>query len=163
MNESVRHRLPMLAAGQAQKEVTHNEAVMAVDRLLHPAVLSRGLSVPPALASPGDCYIVASPGGGGWTGFAGQLASHDGFGWTFTNPVRGCLVWIADEASFSVFDGVWSSGGFPVTGLRIGGRQVLGAPPTSIANAVGGTMIDVEVRAMLGFLISALRDQGIVV
>ena len=162
MSESVRHALPLLAAGQSQKEVTHNEALVAIDRMLHPMVVTRTLSVPPATPVSGDTYIVAATPGGAWTGHAGALATYDGFGWVFTNPVRGCLAWVADEAGFSVFDGGWSSGGWPAAGLRIAGRQVLGAAPVTMSAPVGGVTIDVESRAVLGALILTLRTQGIV-
>lgn len=162
MTETPRHRLPMLSAGQAQKEVTHNEALLHVDRMLHPAVLSRALAEPPTPALAGDTYIVPVGGSGAWMGFEQQLASFDGYGWIFANPVRGCLAWIVDEAQFSVFDGGWSDGGWPTSGLRILGREVLGAPPASVAAPVGGALIDNEARAAIVALIATLRDQGVV-
>lgn len=162
MSETVRHGLALLSAGQAQKEITHNEALLAVDRLLHPAVLSASLTEPPALAAPGDAYIVAEPGGGEWAGFSGRLASHDGYGWTFTSPVSGCLVWIIDEGRFAVFDGSWSHDGWPVDALQISGRRVLGAAPVAMAAPAGGAVVDAESRASIELLISVLRDQGVV-
>jgi hypothetical protein len=162
MSESTRHALPFLSAGQAQKEVTHNEALMVVDRLLHPLVLSRNLSTPPSAPASGDSYIPGGTASGAWAGQAGKLATYDGFGWVFTNPVRGCLAWIADEGGFSVYDSGWSNGGWPAAGLRISGRQVLGAAPTSVSAPAGGALIDLECRAAVGALISTLRAQGIV-
>lgn len=162
MSETVRHGFPLLSAGQAQKEITHNEALLSLDRMLHPAVLSVSLTEPPAPVAPGDAYIVAEPGGGVWTGRAGQLASHDGYGWTFTSPVSGCLVWIADEDRFAVFDGNWSHDGWPVDALRISGRRVLGAAPVFVTAPAGGAVVDAESRAAIELLISVLRDQGIV-
>ncbi|MFZ4687734.1 MAG: DUF2793 domain-containing protein [Polymorphobacter sp.] len=161
MDETLRHRLPLLAMGQAQKEVTHNEALITIDRQLHPAVLTRGLTVPPAIPAAGDSYIVAPGATGPWAGKADQLALFDGHGWTFDTPGRGCLAWIIDEASFAVFDLGWSVGGWPVTALRIGGHQVLGSAPAAIAAASGGTVVDVEARSSIAAILALLRDQGL--
>jgi hypothetical protein len=51
--------LPLIAAAQAQKHVTHNEALFAVDALLHCAVKDKDLAAPPASPAEGDRYIVA--------------------------------------------------------------------------------------------------------
>ena len=162
MSETVRLSLPLLSAGQAQKEVTHNEAVLAVDRLLHLAIRTRTLAAPPAAPVAGDCYIVAAAGSSVWTGRTAQIASFDGFGWTYIAPVRGMLAWIVDEAAFAVFDGVWSVGGWPVSALRIAGRQVLGAVPVNVVGPSGGITIDAESRTAINALIATLRGQGII-
>src|SRR5215213_4910455 len=51
--------LPLIAAAQAQKYVTHNEALFAVDALLHCAVKDKDLAAPPASPAEGDRYIIA--------------------------------------------------------------------------------------------------------
>ena len=45
MTVTDRFALPLLAAAQAQKEVTHNEALARVDALLHAVVVAVGLAV----------------------------------------------------------------------------------------------------------------------
>lgn len=162
MTDTARHELPMLSAGQAQKEVTHNEALLAIDRLLQLAVVSRTIAVPPPAPPPGSIYIVAPAASGAWAGAADRLASHDGYGWTFTDPVRGCLAWIADEAVFSVYDDGWLRGGWPANGLRIAGRQVLAAAPVAVTAPGGGAVIDVEGRVKIAELIVILHNQGII-
>lgn len=138
MTDTSRHHLPLLAAGQAQKEVTHNEAVLAIDRMLQLAVASRALAVAPAMPADGAIYIVAAAPSGAWLGHAGRLASHDGYGWSFTDPVQGCLAWIADETVFTVYDGAWSQGGWPASGLRAAGRR----PPDALGTAGRHRRID---------------------
>ena len=44
---SDRFALPLLHAGQAQKEITHNEALQLIDMLLHPYAESASLTAPP--------------------------------------------------------------------------------------------------------------------
>ena len=57
---TARFALPVLKAGQAQKEVTHNEALARVDALLHPVVESMALAVPPPAPEPGRGWLVAA-------------------------------------------------------------------------------------------------------
>lgn len=83
MAETMRHGLPLLAAGQAQKEVTHNEALLAIDRQLQLAVETRALAAPPAAPAAGANYIVATAATGAWTDHSGDVATFDGFGWIF--------------------------------------------------------------------------------
>lgn len=47
MSETPHWNLPLLTAGQAQKEISHNEALLWLDRLLHLTVVSRALGHPP--------------------------------------------------------------------------------------------------------------------
>ena len=62
--------LPYLLAAQAQKHVTHNEALRLLDGLVQLAVLDRHLTAPPASPADGDRYIVASGAVGAWSGWA---------------------------------------------------------------------------------------------
>lgn len=163
MSETIRWALPLLAAGQAQKEITHNEALLAIDRVLQLAVVSRSVSVPPASAAAGAAYVVGDTPIDAWADSAGTIATFDGSGWVITSPRPGCLAWVADEAQFIVFDGsAWSRGGWPAQGLRIGERTVLAAPPVAVDAPAGGTTIDSECRQALNALIAALRNQGVV-
>ena len=164
MDETNRWALPLLASGQAQKEITHNEAIAAIDRLLHLAVVSRSASTPPETAVSGDCYIVGATPTGVWSGAAGQLASFDGAGWTLSSPKSGCLAWVTDEQQFAVYSSAgWLVGGWPTQGLLIGGRTVLAAPPATVAMPVGGANIDSECRGALAELLVALRNQSVII
>lgn len=162
MSATQRFDLPLLAAGQAQKEVTHNEALLAVDRLLHLVVESRSQTDPPADPAAGSAYVVPVAATGAWSDHDGQIASHDGFGWTFTPPVRGMVAFVADEGGFALFESSWAATGWPVTGLRIAGRQVLAAAPSAVPGPAGGTVADLECRSAINALIAALQAQGIV-
>jgi hypothetical protein len=53
-----RAQLPLIAAAQAQKHVTHNDALLQLDALLFARFLSRNLSTPPATPADGDTYLV---------------------------------------------------------------------------------------------------------
>ena len=61
--------LPYILAAQAQRHVTHNEAVRLLDAVVQLSVLDRDLTAPPALPADGDRYIVASGATGLWVGW----------------------------------------------------------------------------------------------
>ena len=158
-----RYALPLLQSGQAQKEITHNEAVGGIDTLLHLAVETQTLAAPPASPASGQTWLVAAGATGAWVGRAGQLASFGTGGWRFTVPREGCVAWLRDLAIFAVFTaGGWRSDAWPAAGLRIGTRTILQATPAAVAAPSGGTVIDAEARAKLGELLVVLRGLGLV-
>lgn len=159
--DTPRFGLPLLATGQAQKEVTHNEAIAAVDRLLHPAVVSRQQLEPPPSATAGQSWIVPAGATGAWAQRDDCLATHDGFGWQFDVPRAGMFAFVADEAGFVAYDEGWTAD-WPVSGLRIAGRPVLSATPETIAAPAGGAVIDAECRNAVNALIAVLRAQGVI-
>src|SRR3546814_15984185 len=63
-----RFALPLLAVAQAQKEVTHNEALTLLDALVHAAIEAGPLATPPASPAVGPCWIVDADATGAWTG-----------------------------------------------------------------------------------------------
>lgn len=52
--------LPLIAASQASKHVTHNEALTALDSLVQLACLDKDLTAPPGSPGEGDRYLVAA-------------------------------------------------------------------------------------------------------
>lgn len=102
--------LPLIEAAQAQKHVTHNEALVRLDTLVQLAVLSRSLSAPPAAPAEGDRYIVKAAGSGAFAGKDDQIAQYLDGGWSFYVPQTGWLAFIADEAMLAVWTGsAWVS------------------------------------------------------
>ncbi|WP_310498865.1 DUF2793 domain-containing protein [Sandarakinorhabdus sp.] len=162
MPETTRLRLPLLAAGQAQKEITHNEAIAQLDRLMHITVISRELTSPPAEPDAGDSYIVPFSGTALWGAPAGTLMSWDGFGWQATTPITGMVAYVVTDAATTIFAAGWQAG-WPVSHLMIGARAVLGATPASVVPPNGGAVVDAEARAVLGMLLAALSAQGIII
>jgi len=103
MSTTHRLKLPLIAASQAQKEITHNEALTVLDVLSHLAVLDRDLTAPPGGSSDGDCYLVATGGSGDWAGQDGKIASYADGAWEFFPAVLGMLALIADEGTIAVY------------------------------------------------------------
>lgn len=92
--------LPYLAAGQAQKHVTLNEALARLDGLVQTAVESRAVAAQPADPADGALYILpVDATGDAWAGRpAGTLMRFEAGAWAALTVAEGCLAWIADEA-----------------------------------------------------------------
>ena len=96
--------LPLLAAAQAQKHVTHNEALVRLDAAVQLAVLDRTRTAPPATSLPGDRHLVAAGASGAFAGHAGEIALYDA-GWHFLTPRPGWRAYVVAEARALLFDG----------------------------------------------------------
>jgi hypothetical protein len=105
MTDTPHLALPLLAAAQAQKHVTHNEALALVDALVHLAVKERGRTVPPGAPADGDRYLVGAGATGAFSGRAGQVALFDLGVWRFLVPRPGWRAYVETETALLVFDG----------------------------------------------------------
>ena len=97
--------LPYLLAAQAQKHVTHNEALRLLDGLVQLSVLDRDLADPPGAPSDGDRHIVASGGSGAWSAWDANVAYYVEGAWMRLVPRAGWRAWVEDEGVLLVFDG----------------------------------------------------------
>ena len=79
--------LPFIIASQAQKHITHNEALRDLDVLVHLTVEDNTLTTPPADAIDGQCYVVADGAIGDWSGRATQIAVRKDQAWHFYIPM----------------------------------------------------------------------------
>ena len=96
MSNTSRLKLPYILESQAQKEITHNEALEIIDVLLHAAAISIG-NTPPESAKPGDCYIIHD----------NKFAYYTN-GWNFIEPFEGLTVWVKDERQhYTYCDNKW--------------------------------------------------------
>ncbi|EAP78104.1 DUF2793 domain-containing protein [Roseovarius nubinhibens] len=103
--------LPYIQPSQAQKHVTHNEALRQLDAVVQLAVSSASVTTPPALPEPGQRYIVPAGASGDWAGQEGALAVFEETGWAFYAPNPGWIAWVEDSARQEVFDGSdWGPG-----------------------------------------------------
>ena len=125
MTDTPRLGLPVIEAAQAQKHVTHNEALALLDTFTQLAVESRTLAVPPGSPAEGSCYIPASGASGAWSGWGGQIAVFSGGGWIRLLPVSGLKAWIKTERLTVTYeDGIWRDG---IALTAHGGRLTLRA------------------------------------
>ncbi|HEY9010714.1 MAG TPA: DUF2793 domain-containing protein [Devosia sp.] len=100
MDMTPRLRLPYIAPQQAQKQVTYNEAMRALDMLVQPVVKSRSAAVPPGGPAEGDVYLVAAAPTGDWSGMEGKIAAFVDGAWAFHSPLDGWLLYVEDEDVF---------------------------------------------------------------
>ena len=164
MNEdTARLALPMLQPGQAQKEMTHNEALARLDLTVQASVAGFGLDEPPTDPQRGQCWIVGTAPTGSWTGQAASLAGWTEGGWRFVAPVEGMAVWnLAAGLPVCWISGGWVQGDVIGKRLLIKGKQTVGPRQSAIAEPVGGSTIDMESRAAIREILAALAGHGLV-
>ncbi len=147
--ETPRIRLPNLVAGQAQKELTVNEALHALDAIVCGVIETTGLGSPAESPTVGSSYLVGANAGGDWSGRAGQIATFTAGGWRYVVPFDGLTMLVKSSGETQRYrDGGWD--------------VVLGPQQPAIANIAGGTTVDVEARAAVGAILSALRAHGLI-
>jgi hypothetical protein len=153
--------LPYLHVAQAQKEVTHNEALQRLDLCVQ-CVVEDVLGSPPASPAEGACWLVALSPAGDWSGHAGAIAQWTQGGWRFVEPFDGFQIWQRSTGvSLHHMGGSWSSD-LSAASLRIGGQQVVGPRGVAIFPPSGGAVVDAECRARLSELIAALQTHGLI-
>jgi hypothetical protein len=140
-SKSPRHDLPLLFAGQAQKEAWVNEAFSRVDALLHCAVEGERAD-PPASPAEGEAWLVATAATGGWTGKTAMVATRQGGNWLFLEPRDGMRIFDRSSKRERLFSTTWKS-------------------PEPPAAPSGGSVIDAEARNAIAQLIAQLRIAGL--
>ncbi|WP_415918883.1 DUF2793 domain-containing protein [Tateyamaria sp. SN6-1] len=104
-NLSARLELPYLAPSQAQKHVTHNEALQRLDALT-PLILEEvGAITPPAVPDQGALYALGASPTAAWAAEPGQLAYWNGVAWLFLTPQEGWRGWDMAAGAFRVYQG----------------------------------------------------------
>jgi len=163
MMQTDRLGLPLLAAGQAQKDITHNEALALIDLIAQAVVESADLSVPPATPEIGRCWVVAAGAGGHWAGREGAIAGWTAAGWLFVTPWSGWRAWARDRDHMIRFDGAaWVDEPGRKDGFYVGGQRVVAARQAAIAAPSGGATQDVQARDALIAILAALQAHGLI-
>ncbi len=113
--------LPYLAAAQAQKHVTMNQALSLLDGLVQTAVESRSVAAEPASPPDGAIYILPSgPTGTDWSGrAAGAVMRFEAGAWSQLEAQPGWLAYVKDEGVLLVeVGGAWTDVGLAVRELE---------------------------------------------
>ncbi|MCA1948650.1 MAG: DUF2793 domain-containing protein [Armatimonadetes bacterium] len=150
--------LPYLMAAQAQKHVTHNEALRLLDAIVQLSVLDRTRTAPPASPADGDRHLVASGATGLWAGWDLNVAYWVDGAWIRLVPRPGWLTWVAAESLFLVWTGSAWEVVTDALGIIVRGASVDLARSTS-----GGTTGVAVAEELVAGLSGAFVDSTVVI
>lgn len=97
--------LPYLMPAQAQKHVTHNEALRRLDIIVQLSVESFDADTPPDLPVEGEVFALGDSATGAWAGHDGDLAVSLDSAWHFVTPRTGWRAWGRTQAQLRIWDG----------------------------------------------------------
>ena len=159
-DNSPRLDLPLIQPAQAQKHVTHNEALRVLDVLVQLTVEAFDATTPPSLPEEGKVYALGAGAGGAWLGADGLLAVWIDGGWQFHQPRTGWYATLAGSAELRVFTGAaWAplAGGtgstenLPGVGVNTtsdaNNRLAVSAPATLLSHEGAGHQLKVNKAA----------------
>lgn len=166
---SPRLALPLLAAAQAQKHVTHNEALALLDLLVQLTLEDFDAAEPPALPQEGAVWALGPAPTGAWAGQGGMLAARVGGAWRFLAPGEGWRATRRGEAGLRVNRaGDWlpveaARDNLPGLGVNATAdavnRLAVSAPATLLSHAGAGHQLKVN-KAAPGDTASLLFQTG---
>lgn len=107
--QTSRHKLPFLAVGQAQKEFTHNEALLMIDTIMNLSV--RAVSNDPAAAGQisraidesdneeniPQSWLIGDAPTDIWENHPKQIAIWSSNGWRYIRPFEGMQIYHHDD------------------------------------------------------------------
>ncbi|MEM8616548.1 MAG: DUF2793 domain-containing protein [Pseudomonadota bacterium] len=124
--------LPYLLPNQAQKHVTVNESLAALDGLAMASIESRNETIPPIEPGDGLIWIVPEGTAGDWIGQTDTLAWRRDGAWQFITPQEGWRVWDRSDQTLLVYQsGAWQPLLSNLTGierLHLGLNGAVSAP-----------------------------------
>ena len=137
-----RLELPLLFAGQSQKEAFVNELAARIDAIVHGAIEAEQ-AAPPTSPIDGQCWLVAAGASNDWLGQAGKVAARQAGNWLFLTPRDGMKLLNRANGQEIRFSNGWKAASRPVA-------------------LAGGTTIDAEARAAITALIAVLTTAGVI-
>lgn len=161
--------LPMIMPSQAQKHVTHNEALRLLDVIVQLSVTDRIRTAPPAMPVEGDRHIIAAGATGTWAGRDGQIAALWGGTWLFITPLDGWTARVLSESTTVAFQGgLWTDTTAPTTETSMLGintsadsynRLSVASDATLLSHVGGGHQVKIN-KAQPGDTASLLFQSG---
>lgn len=103
--QTPRLSLPIIMPAQAQKHVTHNEAIELLDMIVQLTLQSASATVAPGNPVEGQSWALGTGASGVWSGQDGKIATWRGGGWLFVTIQEGWLAWCLDTSDLRVFTG----------------------------------------------------------
>jgi hypothetical protein len=150
--------LPYILPSQAQKHVTHNEALRMLDALVQLSVVDDELASPPGEVEDSERYIVGDGAVGAWEGHDGEAAAWQDGAWAFFVPRTGWLAWSGVAQRLLVHDGTsWQpvateAGGAAIFGINATAdetnRLTVAAPATLLNHEGAGHQLKLNKAAV---------------
>ncbi|MEL7112282.1 MAG: DUF2793 domain-containing protein [Pseudomonadota bacterium] len=168
MDFSAKLNFPYLLPNQAQKHLTVNESLSALDALVQLSVISMDETAPPSAPQEGDRYIIGEGATGDWAGAEALVVSFQRGAWQRFTPQPGWQAWVEASDAFVVFDGTaWraSSEPGPMSELGINAtadsynRLALRAPASLFDHEGAGHQLKIN-KAAEGETASLLYQSG---
>ena len=122
MSQTSTHlNLPYIQPAQAQKHVTHNEAIELLDLIVQLTVVSFSAQTPASAPAEGETWALSDAPTGVWEDQAGQIATWRGGGWLFVAPVTGWRAYSTSQSETRTYDGMdWTVPAFQnLSGLGV--------------------------------------------
>ncbi|MEM7519740.1 MAG: DUF2793 domain-containing protein [Pseudomonadota bacterium] len=137
--------LPYIQPSQAQKHVTHNEALRVLDAITQLSVIDDAQTTPPGGATDGDRYIVPVGATEAWAGQETRVAIWVDGAWQFFAPDAGWQAVVAGTGAQRRFDGTaWVDAMSNLAGVGVGAladatnKLSVSADATLLSHAGGG-------------------------
>lgn len=163
MSISARLGLPLVAAGQSQKEVTHNEALLLLDSISQATCEGAPGNDPPASPAIGSSYLCGAVPTGTWSGNSKALATWTDYGWRFAPAFEGMsAVERGSGVLWSFRDDQWVRGKIVCEEMQVGSDRVVGPRLSAVADPTGGSLVDNETRQAVLQILARLREHGLI-
>lgn len=108
MENSKRLTLPYIMPQQAQKHVTHNEAIRKLDAIVQMSALSKKVTSPPEMPLEGQGYIIPELATGVWADKVNLFAIYQDGIWSYITPDEGWSCWVEeDQQRYDFSTGSW--------------------------------------------------------
>lgn len=154
---SARLSLPFLLPSQAQKHVTHNEALLILDALVQAGITEFDATTPPQAVAEGALYALGANPTGDWAGEGGKLAVRTETAWLFVPPAEGWRAWDLTNGGLRVYSGGTWAPIVPILdnldGVGVGtthdatNRLVVAAPATLLTHEGAGHQLKINKAA----------------
>jgi len=163
--------LPLMQPAQAQKHVTHNEALQQLDIIVQLVLRGLGSTLPPVVPVPGEVHALGAGASGVWSGHDGLLAVFVSGGWQFIAPRIGWRGWDQTGQVLRSWNGsAWVDLSSPpqlnnLAGIGIGtvadttNRLAVVASATLLSHAGAGHQLKIN-KATAGDTASLLYQSG---
>lgn len=141
--------MPYLMPSQAQKHVTHNEALQQIDTVVQLSVKAFEATTPPGAPEEGMRYALGENATGAWAGQDGKLAQWSATAWQFFDPQEGWRAWGETEQMIKVyFGGAWHTPPMDMLGLNASAdatnRLTVAAPNTLLTHEGAGHQLKIN-------------------